>query len=314
MVMVAACAGRRVPRPICQPESTAAALAGRFRLATVLDGRVVDIDSSRVSMGTGRAAPPRAADSAGPAVVGSPPPFPTDSVATMSIVDDARSLARYGLCDGDRALVVVTQAYADRHGIRSPAPHLCIEPADGSLALRIALPVGETRRIRAGELDILHECDLGPPAGVRWTSSDSRVVRVDSLGRATARAPGRAVISAHAGGVTVRDTFTVVPPVARIVLVASDTVVTIGDSVTVSATLVGADGQRIADAPISLWYWGSPLPGTPPVLRAPMGPFVPGTGTTRNAVRAIGNRVGTGWVIGAVVGRVDSLQIRVRGR
>ena len=54
-------------------------------------------------------------------------------------------------------------------------------------------------RLRAGTQDILLECDLGPPEGVTWRSSDPSVLHVTSFGLLTARAPGSAEIVARAG-------------------------------------------------------------------------------------------------------------------
>lgn len=76
---------------------------------------------------------------------------------------------------------------------------LCLRgPRFRSLPTQVLL-VGDTVRLRAGTYDILMECDLGPPTGVTWHSSNESVFQVDSTGLLTARGIGSAEIIAKAG-------------------------------------------------------------------------------------------------------------------
>ena len=83
-------------------------------------------------------------------------------------------------------------------GYCSLTPNLCLRGPRFRALPRDPLVVGDTIRLRAGGNDILYECDLGPPPGVTWRSSDDRVLTVDRHGLVRAVGPGTASVVARA--------------------------------------------------------------------------------------------------------------------
>jgi hypothetical protein len=82
------------------------------------------------------------------------------------------------------------------------APNLCLRGGTQRALPRAPVQVGDSLRLRAGGVDILRECDLAPPAVVRWRSSDSTIAHVDQTGLIHARRAGSADITVRAGWVT----------------------------------------------------------------------------------------------------------------
>jgi hypothetical protein len=88
-----------------------------------------------------------------------------------------------------------------------------------------------------------------------WRSATPSVATVDRFGTLTAVAPGTAVITATAEGVTARKTITVAPnPVAKLELGIKETVIRTGDVVHLTATARRANGTAVPDAPIVWTY------------------------------------------------------------
>ena len=190
-------AGPAGPQAACAPAPANTGMRP-LSLAYVLDGRLLARD-----------VPPFAG--AGPDPT-RPPEFASlavDDVFDMDFVTDAAALARLGLCPGTTAVVVTTVAEARRRGLRPPPPALCIRSPIAS-GPELVLPVGDTLRVAAGQLDILHECDRPAPAAVRWASSDPGILEVDSAGIVRGRAVGRADLIASADSAEARLTITVV--------------------------------------------------------------------------------------------------------
>jgi hypothetical protein len=269
------------------------------RNAVVLDGRVLEVERAATA-GAGRN------DAASRRIAA----IPADSIFDVQVVTDSGELATYRLCPGDLALVFTTTAEARRLGLRARPPALCIEAMDRPYSLRTALPVGTVLRVRAGGLDILHECDLGPPPEVRWASSDTNILTVDSTG-VVGRRPGRAMIIASAGGAEVSESITVIPYVSRIEIVVADSVITVGDTVIARAFAKSADGERMLDVPVELWVTDLRGVDTPPVFFEPRAVGQP-SASIGNAVRIVARRPGSGWIRAFVVGRADSLRLRAR--
>lgn len=302
LAVLTACSGARTTTASCGTNAPRTANERPKRTALVLDGRVVDIvqrDARSDGQPAARSGDSRALDT-----------VPVDSIVEITTIDDSAALARYQLCPGDEALVVITVAEARRRGLRAPPPALCLEAMESIAPLSMSLPVGVEQRARAGRLDILAECDLAPPTGVQWASSDTSILSVDSTGVAIGRAPGRAALIVSANGGVARETLTVVAPVARIVLAVVDTVMTVGDSITVQAVAVGRDGRRMPDVPLQLLVTDQRDDGTAPIFFEAR---TVGTRATANAnsARIVARASGTGWIHAAMVGRSDSLQLRV---
>jgi hypothetical protein len=186
----------------------------------------------------------------------------------------------------------------------------------------MAFPVGAEFRFAAGRRDILDECDLEGPPGVTWASSAPAVAAVDSLGRLRALAPGVVDVVARAGGAEARFGLTVVPPVARIEIRPRDTTVAVGDTVWFRAVALGTDGRPIPDALLAMRATESEVSyeAADPDRRALSGLgevyFAPPRAPRRppNALPVSARRAAVGYVVAAVVGRVDSVQVRAVGR
>lgn len=291
-----ACAGGRAARqmsarPVCPPPTVIAAVPRPESVSVVLDGREVDARA--------------------------PLPLPTDSIFSMQIVSDSAGLAAYGLCPGSHVMVVTSTAEAARRGLRPPPPPLCVRSPTSRHPPRLAVPVGRSIRVVAGQLDILNECDRAAPTSVQWISSDSAILRVDSAGLASARAPGHAEIILSAEGGEARLSVAVVPPIGRIEVVPSDTVITVGDTATFRAFAYGADGQPIPGVPLALELAPEPAlsPASGPLAFQQVWPVGrPATHPTPNTIRLVARREGTAWVRAAVVGRVDSARVHAAAR
>ena len=152
--------------PTCPP-STIASRDGAVRIVSVLDGQVLGEEVKRA---------PRTPAQARIAAL------PPDSVFTLRFVRDSAGLATYGLCPGATAFVVVTVAEAQRRGLRPSPPQLCLRTTAGRALPRMAFPMGSEFRFKAGQLEMLAECDRAAPPGVTWSSSAPGVATVDSSG------------------------------------------------------------------------------------------------------------------------------------
>lgn len=138
----------------------------------------------------GRVLPPSRAQAGDPAA-GNPlqlADLSADSIFAFGVITDSARLAEHGFCRGVIAGMITTVAEARRLGLSSPPPALCVSAAryPGEVS------VGDTLRLRAGQLDILHECDRPPPGEVRWRSSDEDVFGIDATGQVVGRRPGSA--------------------------------------------------------------------------------------------------------------------------
>ena len=130
-----------------------------------------------------------------------------DSVFDLALITDSGRLAALGFCPGVIGGAITTVAEARRLGLRPPPPALCVWverfPAE--------VAVGDTLRVRPGQLDLMHECDRPPPGEVRWRSSDEEVLGVDSTGLVTGRRPGVEEAIARFETVEARVGITVTP-------------------------------------------------------------------------------------------------------
>ena len=312
---VIACAGgaRHTARATAPTEAEASCAGsptnGRMQpltLAYVLDGRLLARDVRSPAVGAPPGAPPEPEQPPEVARLG------VDDIFNMEFISDTAAVASYGLCPGTTAVVITTVAEARRQGLRPPPPALCIRPLPVGYSEDLVLPIGAAFRVGAGQLDILHECDRPAPPEVHWASSNPDVVEVDSTGLARGRARGRAELVASAEGVEARLTVTVVPPVTRIVITPADTVLAVGDTVLFRASAIGANGQPIPEALLSLRVHEdrtSNASGSSPLF-LPVWPF--GSQPRRpepNTLRVRALRTGGGYIVAAMVGRVDSVRV-----
>jgi len=84
---------------------------------------------------------------------------------------------------------------------------------------------------------------------VTWKSSRPGMVDVTPIGRLTARAPGRATVTAQAGKTSASWTVVVTPnPVARVILTPADTAIRCGDVVRFVFLATDATRRTVADA------------------------------------------------------------------
>ena len=198
----------------------------------------------------------------------------------------------------------------------SLGPPLCLRTTRGRALPRMAFAVGAEFQFAAGQRDILDECDRESPPGVRWASSAPAVASVDAQGRVRALAPGRTEVIARAGGAEARFGITVVPPVARIRLLPADTTFTVGDTVVFRAVALGRDGRPVPQALVALHVAEHPpsrQAGAPRALREVHSfgrAATPATRATPNTVGVHADRAAAGYVVGTIVGRVDSVLVR----
>ena len=130
-----------------------------------------------------------------------------DSIFDFVVVTDSARLAELGFCRGVIGGAITTVAEARRLGLRPAPPQLCVEP----VRYTQELAVGDTLRLRSGQLDILRECDRPSPGVVQWRSSDEAVLGIDATGLVIGRRPGAAEAIAFFDGVEARIRLTVRP-------------------------------------------------------------------------------------------------------
>lgn len=187
-------------------------------------------------------------------------------------------------------------------------PALCIRiPSDFGYPVA-SLAAGASVRFVAGRQDILYECDLEAPRGVRWSTSDSSVATIDRRGMLRALAPGRTDVVARVRWVETRTTVTVVPQVSAIRFSPADTTLSMSDSVLVRAVAVDAGGAAIPDAVLHFRFsTGGPSSGDP-------GRVIVANGYRRvepNGLWLRGVVPGKVYVVGSLVGFRDSTSLHV---
>ena len=224
-----------------------------------------------------------------------------DSIFNMLLLTDSAALATYGLCPGRPTVAFITHAEARRLDLRPPPPALCLRGVNG------VLPVGNSVRLSAGQLDILSECDREAPPGLSWRSGDTTILTVDSAGTVTARSPGEAEVVVTASTVEAKNEIRVVPAVARIAILADKTVA-VGDTVLISAVAYSPDGRALPDVPLRIFSFTEVLQSGER-KHAPW--WIDHTRTTANSQRVAPRLAGNGWVRASVIGLSDSVFVRV---
>jgi hypothetical protein len=133
----------------------------------------------------------------------------------------------------------------------------CGDPKEGSLqGLDVAPLAAETNPGQVVEFLGLGDYPEGKgPSGsppIAWRSSDEAVATVDGQGRATARAPGSATITASSGGFTATAMLVVVPPLrlTALQITPAGGRVPVQRTLALTATGIYSDGSmtRLTDA------------------------------------------------------------------
>lgn len=172
----------------------------------------------------------------------------------------------------------------------------------------MAMMVGESVRLTAGRLDLLHECDRPAPAGVRWTTSDTVVATVGANAMLRALAPGRIQAVARARGSEASLDITVVPQISALRFTPAQPSLSVGDSLLVSAVALDGTGAVVPEATLNFL-----------VTRRPAFPDRTGQLAVANDHRqpppnslwVRGARAGDTYLIGRLVGFRDSIIVNI---
>ena len=132
--------------------------------------------------------------------------------------------------------------------VMQSASHIVLDPSSATL-----VSLGETVQLTASVQDDNGQAVEG--AAVTWSSSDEGVATVSNHGLVTAVSNGAATITARSGSTLVNATITVMQVASHIVLdPSSATLMSLGETLPLAASVVDANGQTIEDAAIS---WSS---------------------------------------------------------
>jgi len=145
----------------------------------------------------------------------------------------------------------------------------------------ITLTVGRSAPLQARPEDAAGKLVTG--ATVYWTSSDTAVARVSSVGVVTARGTGSAQIAASAGGHSAFATVAVVEvPVASVALVPDSATVAIGQAVALRAIAYDSAGNTLSGRTVA---WATSQPGVATVNnQGTVTAVAPGTATITGTV------------------------------
>jgi len=173
------------------------------------------------------------------------------------------------------------------------------------------VPVGVQFQLRAGLLDILHDCDLPAPAGLQWLSANPEIATVDTNGVLRGIRPGRTEAIARYGRKQVRTPIEVVPAIARLQLSPVDTTITIGDTVVFRAAAYAPDGSPLNSVRVHI---GAGADNWPRLILSPVDRPQSAAGAGSGAVVLQARSEGTTHVFASVIGLSDSVLVRVRPR
>lgn len=119
-----------------------------------------------------------------------------------------------------------------------------------------SLRVGDRLPLQAHAQDALGQ--LVPGASIFWSSSDTTVATVSSIGVVTARAPGTVQIAASTGGQSAVATLTIVPiPVASLAVAPGSAVVSVGSRISLTAIAYSDARESLSGRPV---VWASSAP------------------------------------------------------
>lgn len=94
---------------------------------------------------------------------------------------------------------LVAVAIAAYGSVEYEAQSLCLRQLTLVNVVDSALTVGDSVLFRAGRSDLMMECDLDPPLGVWWRSTNPSNVIVAPNGWVKAQAPGMGTVVVRAG-------------------------------------------------------------------------------------------------------------------
>ena len=132
--------------------------------------------------------------------------------------------------------------------VMQSAGRIVLDPSSATL-----MSLGERLQLSATVLDANGQAV--EDAAIVWSSSDQSVATVSAQGLVTAVSNGTATITARSGSASATATVTVMQSAGRIVLEPSSaTLMSLGETVLLTASVLDANGQAVEDAVIS---WSS---------------------------------------------------------
>ncbi len=191
-----------------------------------------------------------------------------DTVRLLASVTDSRGTALVGawleweskdtaVAVVDSTGVVVARAPGStligvRAGEKLATSRIVVAPRVASIALDSVAPIpeGGSRKVNAAGLD--RRGHLVPGRRLRWSSSDSSIVRVDSTGQVRAIGSGEANVVVQLDSLVARTTIRVTPVPFRIIAVEGDSQVAMTGELLARHVVVRVDSRR-----------GIPLAGVP---------------------------------------------------
>jgi uncharacterized protein YjdB len=151
------------------------------------------------------------------------------------------------------AALLILAAAGCRDGLRPDAPsEIRVDVAAPTVAVGDSVHLAATVRTASGQ--------ALTTAAIAWSSSDTTVAAVDSLGWLRARAVGNVTVQASVEGLSGTASLTVVyPPVAAIVVTPNGYTVGMVRTMQLAALVLDAAGREIRGIPVR---WSSSLPDT----------------------------------------------------
>ncbi len=151
-------------------------------------------------------------------------------------------------------IALVASCSGAERGLTSPdtpgVSGVIVSPSATSLTVGATIALTAQLRDASG--------NVVPATGVFWSSNDTTVATVSSVGVVTARDTGMAQIAASAGGQSAIGTITVTPvPVASVAIVPGSGTVSIGATMGLTAVTYDANGASLSGRPV---VWGTSAP------------------------------------------------------
>ncbi|MYK65262.1 MAG: hypothetical protein F4022_02205, partial [Gemmatimonadetes bacterium] len=172
----------------------------------------------------------------------------TSSDTAVAVVDSA-GLVR-AVWDGEATITAVADSIEGSAtiGVGRVVAAVTVTPVE------IALSPGDTARLSSEATD--GQGVAIPGAGISWASSDESVATVDSTGLVRAIGRGEAAITATAGSASASARVTVATTVTTVLLTPSEAVLSVSDSLLLSATAWDGNGALVEDAEVT-WASGN---------------------------------------------------------
>jgi hypothetical protein len=148
----------------------------------------------------------------------------------------------------------------DPFGSTAPVSRVEVQPKTDTIVLRGPAQASDQVVLQVAVIGFSGTAITGVP--VRWRSSDTAVVTVDSVGVVRAKAPGTATVTAQAGGKEGRATITVVAAQTGVRITPTLTEATVGDTLRFSAGLFDEAGTAVTPTPTFTWASSNPAVAT----------------------------------------------------